>query len=363
MKDISSGVATSHMLEVCNCKMTKEEENKTFGNSGWVAYLSPFKLIVPDDEQPLRVDIEEINSNTYDHGKLCRIVAAITIKSFDYKLLICYDGALAIPQLKKFSTKEAEVDFFNDIFCRLLLGGVYCESVDQRDIVYGKLNNKKQIWPVGLGNSASTFLHSRLRLRLGNSLDSIILIEPDHIKLSEFIDALDKGSKIMSEINNLTSKFLVKGVTEIKYQNWDLVLSNLWITVEQLIDHLWNNVFLEENTYHPMKPIDGRKKSMKEDSRTWSTSVKQEILFQNDILSSDIIVRLFPARKARNKLVHEGRNVPKKIAIELFEGVRLLLQRASKSSTELLNISEIINLGTHRKVTFRKDIFDDWREM
>lgn len=344
--------------------MTKEEKIKISGNSGWVAYLSPFVLIVPDGEKPLKVTLEDINANTYDHGELCRIVASISIKSFDFKLLVCYDGALAIPKLDRFSEMEKAVDFFNDLFCRLLIGGIYCEAVDHRDIVNGTLHKQSLIWPVDFGQSASTFLHSRLRLRLGNNIDSIILSNPKHIHVSQFISALEKGNKIMSKIDNLSSKFLIRGITEIKYNNWDLVLSNLWITVEQLTDYLWLNHFLKKESFHPKNEIDGRIKSMKEDNRTWSTSVKQELLFQNGILTDDIISKLHPARKSRNKLVHEARSVPKKVALDLFEGIKLMLQLASgKSENDLLKLPQNSLIEQFAKSDFDRDFYKDWQKM
>lgn len=40
----------------------------------WVGYLYPFTMIVPDGESPLAVPLDEINNNSYDNGKLCRII-------------------------------------------------------------------------------------------------------------------------------------------------------------------------------------------------------------------------------------------------------------------------------------------------
>jgi hypothetical protein len=51
-----------------------DKEQKLFSNHAWVAYISPFQLIVPDGEEPLKVDLNEINSNTYNYGRLCQIV-------------------------------------------------------------------------------------------------------------------------------------------------------------------------------------------------------------------------------------------------------------------------------------------------
>jgi hypothetical protein len=309
--------------------MNTEERKKAFGESGWVSYLSPFTIVVPDDEEPLEVDLEEINNNSYNHGKLCRIVAKMPIKSQELESLICYDGAIAIPMIKQLGKKENAVDYFNDIFCKLLLGGHHCEAVDRRDIVTGQLKNKGMIWPVDFGDSKSSNLHGKLRMQMASNVESIILSKPNYIKVSDFKNAIRIGTEVLSLIPNLTSTFLIRGVTEVKYRNWDLVLSNLWITVEQLIDFIWNNKYINNNDYHPNEPIPGRIKSMKEDNRTWSASVKQEILYQRGLLSEEIIDKLYPARKARNKLVHEGKKVSESIAVGILETVKELIEQST----------------------------------
>ncbi|OKL41039.1 hypothetical protein [Pontibacter flavimaris] len=344
--------------------MDKEKQEEHFSSPSWVTYLTPFTLIVPDDEEPLKVELDEINSNTYNHGKLCKIVSSLPIDSFDFELIICYDGALAIPKYSTFSEKEKAVDFFNNLFCKILLGGIYCEAVDRRDIVNGKLHKQSFIWPVDFGNSASTHLHSKLRMKVASNMDSIILSNPNYITVSEFHKTIDAGNNILSKINNLTPKFLVRGVTEITYRNWDLVLSNLWITVEQLIDFVWNKFYLIGTQYHPKHPISGRINSLKNDSRTWSTSVKQEIMYQNGILDEGIISKLYPARQARNKLVHEGKGVSQQIALDLYTAVQLLLKKASGlEHISFPDVEESSWESLSDKSDFSLEDFHAWKEV
>jgi len=343
--------------------MDKKERIKHMGNPGWVAYLSPFTLIIPDNEDPLKVDLDEINSNSYDHGKLCRIINYTNIEESKYDMVICYDGAFAIPKVGRFSEKEKAVDFFNRLFCKLLLGGFYCEAIDRRDVVNGYLHEKRLIWPTDFGQSASSHLHSTLRMRSAGSTDRIILSNPSHITISEFHRYKNFGDEILSIVTNLTPTFLIRGVTEIKYRNWDLVLSNLWITVEQLTDFIWNKIFLKGNDFHPLENILGRKSSFQEDNRTWSTSVKQEILFQAKIIDDEIISKLFPARKARNKLVHEGKSVPKDIAVNLFKSIHLLLEKAVLKTDQPLSKIGIDSWESKMDVVnYDDDYFTDWKE-
>jgi hypothetical protein len=182
--------------------------------------LFPFTFIVPDDEEPLQISIDEINANSYNHGKLCSIVSRFDIESFDYDLKVCYDGAFSIPQIGRFSHKESAVDFFNELFCKILLGGLFCEAIDRRDVVNGQIDKRNLIWPVEFGNSASSHLHAKLRLRVASNVDSIILHTVKHITVGKLNKSIQIGEEILNSIPNLTPKFLIRGVTEIKYRNW-----------------------------------------------------------------------------------------------------------------------------------------------
>jgi hypothetical protein len=342
--------------------MTDKEPN-FFSNHAWVAYVSPFRLIVPDGEEPLKVDLDEINSNTYNHGKLCRIVGMLpTLEFTDFKMIVCYDGALAIPQIGSYKKKEASVEFFNKIICQLLLGGVLCEALDTRDIVWGQLHDKRALWPVNFGESASSHLHSKLRMRVASNIDSIILSQPNFIRYRDFQIALDTGKTILGKIPNITPSFLIRGFTEIKYKNWSLALASLWITIEQLTDYLWNEYFLIREKYHPNEPISGRIKAMRNDNRTWSTSVKQEILFQTQLISEDIFQKLYPARQARNRLVHDGNTVEQNIAIDACQAVISMLRICVDSphlpiqDINLFNAEPVVNGD-------REFNYDEWVQL
>ena len=343
--------------------MTKNITNPFRKNVAWVSYISPFKLIVPDNENPLEVTLDEINSNTYNHGQLCRIVGMLPIPNLlNYKLLVCYDGALAIPSVDNFRNRENAVELFNALLCQLLLGGVFCEAVDKRDIVWGLLHEKRLLWPVDLGESASSLLHSKLRMRLAGNIDSIILNNPSYIKYSDFVEAINTGSLILKKIYNLTPTYLIRGATEIKYKNWELALSSLWITIEQLTEYLWKELFIKNSDLQPKNPIPNRIKSLREDHRTWSISVKQEILFQANIISQDLFLKLYPVRQARNGLVHNGDNIEENIAISAYEVVAELIMLCSE------NVKlPIQNIKSDQEITNQKNNqdceFDDWIDL
>ena len=55
----------------------------------------------------------------------------------------------------------------------------------------------------------------------------------------------------------------------------------------------------------------------------------QEILYQTGIISKEIYSNLYSVRKARNKLVHEGKMVSEEDATDLYNATNKLLQIAT----------------------------------
>ncbi|CAD0004789.1 hypothetical protein [Flavobacterium chungangense] len=339
-------------------------------NYCWIAYLHPYTFVTPDDEQPWEVELDEINKSTYNHGRLIQIVSKIKTENNELDALVCYDGAIAIARNGKFHKKEEAVNFFNKLFAKLIFNGFYVEGVNSRDVVSGVIYEEWGIFNTEFGGSASSQSHSKVRTKMAGSLDTINLSSPRHLMISELRAGIEKGSKIFDEIPNLTPKFLNMGITEIRYGNWDLVLSNLWITSEQMIDYLWHNRFLKNQSFHPEHEIDGRKKSFKEDNRTWSMAIKQELLYQNSIITESILINLFNARKVRNKLVHEGRAVDKKVALGLFTAVKELIQIVIGPEDIMNNKIFSENTAASGKyekksdaIKFDESLYTDWQKI
>ncbi len=334
-----------------------------YKNTCWVAFLHPFTFVVPDDEKPWKVKLEDINNVSYSSGNLTRIVSRFKINEIDLDGVICYDGAIAIPRKGKLSQKEDAVNFFNKLFTQLLFCDFKVEGVDLRDIVTGKLYDNYAITTYDFGNSANSHLHTKIRHNYVNNIDSIYLDSPRIIKVGKLLKIINDGEEIIKKIPNLSPKFLMKGITEIRYKNWDLVLSNLWITAEQIIDFLWHNVFLKTQKFHPNKNIDGRITSLKDDTRTWSTAIKQEILFQNKIITDEIFNELFNARKIRNKLVHEGKSVDRTVAVGLFSAVTELLKIATLNKTILSKFEIDEKFFSDERKILDNSFFEEWRNL
>lgn len=333
-------------------------------NPCWMVYMHPYVFIVPDDEKPWKLEIDDINNVSYNSSNLLRVVTKIKHGLSDLDGLVCYDGAIALPMQGKFLKKESAIEYFNEIFLKLNLSGFFVGYVDHRDVLHGRLENKWCIYNYQMGSSTSSQLHSKNRWGQGSNMDSVHLDMPRILKVSEFHEILTRGAKSVMKIPNLSAKFLNVGITELRFRNWDVVLSNLWITAEQLVDHLWYNRFLKENTNHPNNDISGRKTSMKEDSRTWSAGIKQEMLFQAKIINEDIFKNLFEARRIRNKLVHEGKSVSEETAWNLFSAVSALLSESLLEDHKLMFEREIYEQSIFSGFYNPEDnLFEDWKSL
>ena len=133
--------------------MTKTQKTRRGGwdSPAYVAFIHPFCIIRRDQEKDFTVDLKEINENAYNHGLLCRIVAALSSPDLPQaSLLVCADGAIAVPAVPALGTLDDVLGILNGVMCSLLLGGHSCEAVDARDIVHGNLHEKRAIWPTDL---------------------------------------------------------------------------------------------------------------------------------------------------------------------------------------------------------------------
>lgn len=342
--------------------MKKGLKEKLFHNTCWTIYLHPYTFVVPDNEETWEVDLKDINNISYNNGNLVKIVSSFKIPDCEIVGFICYDGAISIPRLPPFRNIEDAETFFNTFLAKLLLKDFYVEGVDVRDIVHAQLLDKWAIWNLDFGSSQNSHLHTKVRMKLTSNMETIYLASPRILRVTEIKNMLSDGERIFNKINNLTPKFLTKGITEIRYKNWDLALSNLWITAEQLIDHLWHTKFIANSKYHPTRNFSGRKESFKEDNRTWSTSVKQEMLYQSKIIKPDIFESLFNARKARNKLVHEGKSVNESTALGLFSAIKGLVELATNETNLLSSIIPIKQKQVRKAAEINTNFFSDWIE-
>ena len=194
---------------------------------------------------------------------------------------------------------------YNDLLCKLYLGGLNVEAIANGDIATGSIFESKSIWSVGFGETLNSHIHAELRMRIVGVTDAIILYNPQNRKIAikQLKEKHTEGSKIVDKITNLSTFHLINGITAYHHRSWSSSLSYLWVVVEQITDYLWNAYVIKGVTGENSKK---RKEALK-DTRTCTMAVKQELLLQIGILPPNIYNSIFAIRQARNKLVHEGK--------------------------------------------------------
>jgi hypothetical protein len=314
----------------------------------WHGFLQPYTWVLSDDED-FSISLEQINANSYPGGRLAEPVVSLT--AFGIPALVSRDGAVALPMREELLQQHVAVEMLNRIFCALLIGGVHAEFVSHNDAAVGCLAEDRNLFVYALTH------HGRYRHMDASMSERINLLHPRVIRVSRFLDAVAMGLTVLSNVKNLSPAFLLHGYTALSHQSASEALSSLWIVVEQLTAFLWETQFLGNPALHPAG-MNGRLQGLKQDNRTWTTSIKHELLWQVKALSEQTYAGLGIARSQRNKLVHEGRVPDMESVTGLWPALCEMLEVASGVSMGPL---ASMNVWNHQPSTrVGKTNFDSW---
>lgn len=303
-----------------------------------IAYLSPFRIVEPDEStQPWSATIDEINAGNWDYVGLHEIVSGVDVGlEPPYHMVVCRDGGLALPPLRELQNDHAAVEFFNRCLCGLLLGGVYCESVNSDGLDFGSIIDWKYVRSYRVGFAAPNRFHQAIRYKTASAFDSIQLDDPRTVRMSELYNAMGVGLDALEKLDPLRGEYLLKGATGLARRDFGSALSNLWIATEQLLEALWTRDIVA-----PARLVDGGKsrKDQLNDTRAWSAATRIEMLFQKGIIDLPTLKALSTARKARNDLSHRGQPPKEESAAACLQGVKNLIKAvAPDSSVPFLNM-------------------------
>lgn len=294
----------------------------------YVTYLYPVQFVVHENEE-IDFSIDEINNLSYDHSLLHRIIGNISNYfnnvSIDY--FVCGDAAIGF-RIEENVSEDDVLLHFNDLLCKMFLGGMQVEAITNKDVVKGTIYLSKSIWPVEFGESWNSHIHAELRMKVVGVTDAILLYNTKDrtITIEEIKKRLEKGSRVANAVPNLSTFHLINGITELNYRNWSSSLTYLWIVVEEITDYLWM-----KNIVDKVEGLNAKKrKDVLKDTRTYTMAVKQEFLFQIGILDKEIYNNIFSIRQERNKLIHEGTMITESKAKLLYDSVMKLLEVASR---------------------------------
>lgn len=289
-----------------------------------VTYLRPFRMVSSTSLEAWSVSIEQINTASWDYVKLHEIAGGLDVGlPAPYHMLVGRDGALALPPIPELRTDQKAVEYFNRCLAALLLGGIYCEDIRLDDFELGSIIDWKYIRSRPRTNGMNRF-HELIRLRMAAPIVAIELLSPPTLEFTAIEKAAKVGFSVLYKAKQLSPELLLKGVSGIARRDWGVGLSNLWITVEQLTEALWQNEVLMP-LRSPKSHIAGRIDQFK-DARTWTIANRHELLHLKNIIDDKVLSDLYIARKARNELSHRGTHPSEESAKAAYGATLALLQ-------------------------------------
>jgi hypothetical protein len=294
-----------------------------------LAYTTPLRFVFRTSEDRWKATLGKINSRRYDYVKLHRLSASLDIGlPSPLCMYLAFDGSLLLPRIEQYWPVERAVSAFNEILGYMLVGGMYFGPVEPPDIDQAVVYRTGYFRPFGMAESLVGLARRELQYKIASPLNSIRLYRPDQVLASDIRKAYDEGKATCVKIPSLSPSLLVRGISAFVTHDWGASLSHLWITTEQIVEHLWRTCVVD-SVVRPDPAIPGRRDFLK-DHRAWTTATRIELLFQKRVLPIRTYRLLNIARKGRNDLVHTG-VIPKREACEAaMDGVFQLIARVAR---------------------------------
>ena len=144
--------------------------------------------------------------------------------------------------------------------------------------------------------------------------------------VDEMHKAFHQGQQVIQSVTSFSPLFLLSGYTAKVYRNNSDALNNLWITVEQLTEHLWDEKYMKNRSSFPNSVAEAHSKLSKSLDRI---ATKHELLRLSNTLSEECFRVLSLARKRRNDLAHDGVMPDSEVIEQLWGVLPELLEVAS----------------------------------
>jgi len=289
----------------------------------FVTYLHPFRIVSSPEFSKWEATIQQVNSRSWDYVALHEMVGGIDVglKS-PYHLVVCRDGGLALPPVPQLRHDQTAVEFFNKCLAAILLGGIYCEAINLDALDFGSIIDWKYVRVSSSAPAAPNRFHNLIRGQYAPPIEAIALDAPRTIEFKDLMAASQSGWKILEHVPELQGEFLLKGVTGYSRRDWGSSLANLWIVVEQITSHLWSRDIIQ--VAKKAGAVQGRIDGLN-DNRTWTMASRLELLFQLEIIDLDTYSALSEARKARNRLSHDGKHPEEKAIKSVLRATKNML--------------------------------------
>lgn len=322
-------------------------------NPAWIANLRPYSAVHRSTDSGLNFTLDQINSNSYDGSKLAEVVTLLPLgNSSGIPALVSYDGAIAIPQHSDYPSRIDGVTKLNEILCSLLLGGIHVEVLRAEDLVIGTLKDKNSLF------AYTPSIHTSLRVNMASLAERYNPLKlPRILTVNEMQKAFEQGQRVIKSVNSFSPIFLLNGYTAMVYRNNSDALNNLWITVEQLTEYIWNERYLKKSSSFPKKVTKAHKKA-KDQKKLSLISTKHKLLSLSDFFSEDCYCVLNCARHKRNALAHAGVVPDSSLIEQLWNVMPELIEITSNS--EALGLRQLRGGAVENWGIPAKTDFNEW---
>lgn len=301
-----------------------------------IANIEPFRLILRDKSDVWNVSADQASSGSYDYVKLHRAT-----KFFDANLpkpmpaCFAFDGSLILPFIHEFKNSDLIVEEVNRILASIFLGGVRVESISPLDISTGIIHR------TGYYRYSQTFswnsnFHQAISECSAGSLSSSRLIDPEMIAADKIISAYNKGHELLLKLPTLSPSLFLSAFTYHKKHQLRESLAHAWIGIEQIIEHIWKLIVIED-----AKSVNIPKRRKFLESQQWNSAHKIEMLYQRGLINEQLYITLSKARLARNSFIHRGLTPSDKEAHSALQSLILLIEVVSKHNQVDFNKANI----------------------
>lgn len=237
---------------------------------------------------------------------------------FSSKILISKDGLIASELPEKLTSNEEALiilsHHLNSFLGLINIGGLFFHPFSEKEMSHIDLKDGAISQVSACGDPYSKTNLKRALHRFPKQIPHVLgtpFIDFDWvavriIKKSEINDAFSLGTEIVSSENfGRDAQILaLAAYKEYTLHNWNSALLLSWTFIEMLVNELWKKEMIENVSTEEI----GRKKRLK-DYRTYSSSIKIELLYTKSIIDMDTYMKLNQLRKLRNDFIHEGKVV------------------------------------------------------
>ncbi|MCK5161486.1 MAG: hypothetical protein KAQ99_07930, partial [Candidatus Aureabacteria bacterium] len=259
-------------------------------------------------------------------------------------IFITTDGLIATEVPDCVTTNEEALIILSchlSSFLSLLnLGGIYFSPVSEKELVHINFENNKLSQASGGGDNYSVVSLGRALLRFsipyycGTPIIGFNWVGMRILNGCDVTNCYDLGKQITNRLNFKNTEIVLSLEAYKNYtmHKWNNTLLLGWAFIEILIDKVWKKKILAI-----VSETEEKRKVRLKDNRTYSASVKTEILYVNNVIEIDTYNGLNKLRSIRNSLIHEGHAILETEVSAIFELTKSLVKTLTGLEPKLYN--------------------------